>query len=479
MSLFSKPKAVLWPKSLSVNLYLDKPENNIFSVDVNLWHACTPAELQSLNTLFVEQGITSCTILIPDDVVFTKSFIYDSEITTIDKNEVIGLAESFINFKIDPNYIDYKLIPSNGKTIIQAHIFDLSKINILETNLKSLNLKSFSFESVSSSIAKIISQKFDGEYFLIYPLGGAEYTLLLAKGDSVYLSSSLKGKELEIQKTVNYSKLYFPALTSKFYIPSDFDAEIIATSALDKTSYNQTSLATESKKAANLPLPVLGILVSKEIPPAIINQVDTSSLPPKPMENKKNILPFIAVFIVTAAVASIIIWFVLNKNNTPPTETPIGDNATPTEATAAPTAIPTVMAETINKKLKLQVLNATEINGQAAVLKEKLTGLGFTSIAVGNSKDKLTENQIKIKASESSAAAYFVQQLAGFFDATPTTDLPASSTYDVVFYIGTKLDAAATTTAPKSTVTPTATKSATTVTPTAKVTVKPTVTPVE
>jgi hypothetical protein len=197
------------------------------------------------------------------------------------------------------------------------------------------------------------------------------------------------------------------------------------------------------------------------------------------MENTKNILPFIAVFVITAALASIIIWFVLNKNSENTPETPIAE-VTPTIVQEIPTEAPTPTMAEISKTLKLQVLNATDINGQAAVLKEKLTKLGFTSIAVGNSKEKLTENKLQIKASQASASAYFVQELAGFFDVVPTTDLPESSTYDAVFSIGTKLEATAdSTTAPsqKTTITPsaTATKSATTVTPTVKVTATPSV----
>ena len=478
MALFSKPRVVIWPKDNSVNIYLDRADNNIFSLDINLWKNCSESDLQALSTLFTEQGIDTATILIPDDVVFTKSFIYDTQITEIDKNEVIGLAKSFISFKISPDHINYDLVQSNGKTIIQARIFEKSKITALEDNLHSLSLKSFSFESVSQSIANIISQKFSDQYFLIYPLENSEYLLMLAAKDSIYLTSIIKGKELEIQKLINYSKLYFPSIVTKIFVPSDLSADLIATTKLDKSPFSQTSFAEEFKKTSNLPIPVLGVMVSKSITTGIMNTSDTNSSQPK-MENKKNILPFIAVFVITAALASIIIWFVLNKNSENTPETPIAE-VTPTIVQEIPTEAPTPTMAEISKTLKLQVLNATDINGQAAVLKEKLTKLGFTSIAVGNSKEKLTENKLQIKASQASASAYFVQELAGFFDVVPTTDLPESSTYDAVFSIGTKLEATAdSTTAPsqKTTITPsaTATKSATTVTPTVKVTATPSV----
>ena len=212
------------------------------------------------------------------------------------------------------------------------------------------------------------------------------------------------------------------------------------------------------------------------------------------MENKKNILPLIAVFVVTAAIASIIIWFVLNRNNTKVAGdiTPV-DNAVPTvdQTAATPTEIPSPTAmpsvADISKKIKIQVLNSTDINGQAATLKAKLVGMGFTSVTVGNSKDKKTANELQTKASMASASAYFENKLAGYFDATVTNDLPASSNYDVVFNIGTDLSkgtappsADTTTTIPTPTkktttkVTPTATTSAAKVTPTKKLSPTPT-----
>ena len=245
--------------------------------------------------------------------------------------------------------------------------------------------------------------------------------------------------------------------------------EISATSALDKTPFNQGQIALDHKKSANLPLPVLGLMSLNQPQTVIINPVDKSLAKPKNMDNKKNILPFIAVFVITAVIASVIIWFVLNKNNTaapaPEVSTP---SPVPTAIVMAPTDTPVPTVTSISKKIKIQVLNATDINGQATLLKEKLVKLGFTSVAVGNSKDKLTANQLKVKSAD--VGAYFASQLTGYFDMTPTTDLTKTSTYDAVFYIGTDLSTG--TMAPSAT-----TSAAPTAKPTAKVTAKPTVKP--
>lgn len=461
MSLFAKPKAVLWPHAKSFDLYLSRPDNNVFTLDINLWSPLSPTDAAALKQLFADQKIDSLTILVPDDVVFTKSFMYDSEITTIDKAEVIGLAESFINFKIDPEYIDYNLIPASGKTLILAHIFDKNKITSLEQNLSQHNLISKSFKSVSESLAAVISRDFPGEYFLLFPNSMAEFTLILARGKQVYLTSMVKGPELELQKIINYSKLYFPAPTTKIFVPAGQDIKIKSTTALEQTPYDQAQIATTMGQPSNLPLPVLSAIMET-------SPVNTNPSPPSggpSMENKKNILPFIAVFLITAALASFIIWFVLNRNSTTAGESPSVTDITPTLVEAPPTEIPTPTLPEISKTLKLQVLNATEINGQAALLKEKLTQLGFTSIAVGNSKEKLTENKLAVKAASPEVAAWFQSQLAGYFEVVPTADLPATSSYDAVFYIGTKLESVSAAVSP-------AAEAEATVAPTAKVTTR-------
>ena len=489
--LFSKkPATVLWPKSDNVAVYRDLKENNTFSVDLNLWSKLSESEVSSLRTYLAQSQITQCTILVPDDVLLTKSFLYDSKIDSIDKNEVIGLAESFVQFKINPDAIEYNLVAAGERTIIQSRIFDQSKINHLKENLDQLGLHSYSFVSVSAAIAKVVSTFFDQEYFFLYPLNQTESTLLLARKDSVFLTANVKNNALDIQKIINYSNLYFSAPITKIYVPANKELEINTTTELNKTPYSETQIASELHQPSNLPLPVLGVFAQSVTPAVIIKPDNIHSTPPKTnMENKKNILPLIAVFVVTAAIASIIIWFVLNRNNTKVTDvsndvTPTIDQTIPTD-TPVPTAAPTVAD--ISKKIKIQVLNSTDINGQAATLKAKLVGMGFTSVTVGNSKDKKTANELQTKASMASASAYFENKLAGYFDATVTNDLPASSNYDVVFNIGTDLSkgtappsADTTTTIPTPTkktttkVTPTATTSAAKVTPTKKLSPTPT-----
>ncbi len=441
--LFSKkPVTVLWPKFDNVAVYRDQKENNTFSVDLNLWTKLSESEISTLRNYLAQNQITQCTILIPDDILLTKSFLYDSKIDSIDKNEVIGLAESFVPFKINPDAIDYNLAEAEERTIIQSRIFDQSKINHLKENLDQLNLHSYSFVSVSASIVKVVNTFFDQEYFFLYPLNQIESTLILARKDSVFLTANVKNSALDIQKIINYSNLYFSTPTSKIYLPANKELEINSTTKLNKTPYSEAQIATELHRPSNLPLPVLGVFAQSVAPTAIIKPDNISSSISKPkMENKKNILPLIAIFVVTAAVASIIIWFVLNRNNDV-TEEPLSNQISPVIEETIPTEIPTptvAPVADISKKIKIQVLNSTDINGQAATLKEKLVNLGFTNVTVGNSSQKENENTINTKPSTASASAYFQSKLAGYFDATATADLKETSTYDVVFNIGTDL----------------------------------------
>lgn len=468
MPLFSKPKAVIWPKANSVEIYLDKKDNNTLTFDINLWEEKGIADLQPILVYLKQNRIDSCSVLIPDDVVSTKSFIYDSQISNIDKKEVISLVESSVPFKVDPDSIQYNLVSGENKTIIQAIIFDQKKVNILNNlnkNLSLLNLKINTTRPVSASIANVIKNYFKQEYFFLYPLSSTEYTLFLAKADSVYLTAIVKGPTLDIQKIINYSNLYFASPTKKIYTPNNKELELPASGNLEKTPYSESQIANEAKKASNLPLPVLGLFIEANIVPSISAPVDkiqnnpitNISSTPK-MENKRNILPIIAVFIFTAALASVIIWYVLNRGNDTtietPTETPSSEVTPAVEI--IPTSAPTPTVADISKSIKIQVLNATDINGQAATAKAMLTDLGFTSVTVGNSKEKATENKVQLKPSLSTASAYFQSKLDGQFPATYTTDLKETGTYDAVFIIGTDLKTGAPAAAPttKATATP-------------------------
>jgi hypothetical protein len=445
MSFFSKPKLILWPKAKTVELYIDRKENNTLSFDLNLWQKCSDKDLESLSLYFKQNKFDSVSVLIPDDVVLTKSFTYDTKIETIDKKEVISLATSLVTFKIDPEALDYKITQVNDKTIIQSFIYDKPKLDQLKANLEIIGVKINKLTSVSTAISNTISSIYKQEFFLIYPLNDQEYTLLLSKNNSVYLTVNLKGPSLDIQKIVNYSNFYFSSLTKKIYLPESRDLEIITTTEMDKTVYSESQIAQSILKASNLPLPVLGeITTSVAHNTDIIGSTTNISSPKKNMENKeKNILPIVAVFIFTAALASIIIWVVLNRN-TSEIESPTDSKVTETNVMPTEIPLPSPTIVEIDKKIKIQVLNGTDINGQAATLKAMITKLGFENVSVGNAKTTVTENSVQVKTA--SVSAYFGSKLTTDFPATYTTDLAKTATYDAVFTIGTDLSGGATVT---------------------------------
>ena len=464
MSLFSKPKIILWPKAKTVELYIDRKENNTLSFDLDLWQKCNDKDLESLSLYFRQNKFGSISVLVPDDVVFTKSFTYDSKIDNIDKKEVIGLATNLVNFPIDPDAIEYKLTQSADKTIIQAFIYDKPKLDQLKSNLNIIGINVNKFISVSTAISNTISSIYKQEFFLIYPLNDQEYTLLLSKNNSVYLTINLKGPSLDIQKIINYSNFYFSNITQKIYVPEGRDLEIITTTQMDKTLYSESQIAQSLSKASNLPLPVLGEMTSSVLINTDIISTPNNISSQTTMENKKrNILPIIAVFIFTAALASVGAWFIFNKNSSEvasPTST--SETSEPTVAPTA-TATPKPTVAEIEKDIKIQILNATEINGQAATLKAKLVALGFKNINVGNAKETATENSVQVKSA--STSAYFESKLSSDFPATYTEDLKSSSTYDAVFTIGTDLSSMSSSTSStdenEEETTPTVTKAAT------------------
>lgn len=435
MALFSKSKLVIWPRSKSVEFYIDRKENNTISFDLDLWQKCNDKQLDSLRSYFQQNKFGSISLLVPDDIVVTKSFTYDSKIENIDKKEVIGLATSMVNFDIDPEALDYQLTQLPNKTIIRSYIYDKPRLDQLKENLETIGVVIDKFIAISSAISNIISSVYKQEFFLIYPLKDQEYTLLLSKDNFVYLTVNLKGPSLDIQKIINYSNFYFSSITEKIYVPENHDLELLSTTQMNKTLYDEAQIAQSLSKASNLPLPVLGAINSSTANNIDIIKPSTNiSSSKNKMENtKRNILPIVAVFVFTAVIASMIMWFVSNKKDSAQIESPSSENNQVTVTpTSTPTPTPTIIE--IDKDIKIQVLNGTDINGQAATVKAMLTKMGFKNISVGNAKETATKNSVQVKSATFSA--YFESKLESDFPATYTQDLKEASAYDAIFTIG-------------------------------------------
>jgi len=480
MSLFSKPKVVIWPKNKSVEIYLNKKENNFFSLDIDLWVKQTEKDLEGLYLFLQQNKVTSFSVLIPDNIVVTKSFVYDTKIDSIDVKEVIGLASNAVDFDISPEYLNYSLIQGEDKTIINALIFNKSKFEVLKENLLLLKSQIDNYTPVSTAISNVVSKVFLGEFFLVYPLNNNECTLLLSKNNQIYLTANFKKVNLDIQKTINYAQLYFSNPVKKIYYPESLDDEIITSTQVEKTSYNENQIVQNFGFPSNLPLPVVGLIRD------IIKAPKDNNLTQVPkMNNKKNLLPIIAVAIFSFAVVSFLVYFFFNKSKQDQLidNTSLNQNITPTISQEVPTSAPTPTVAEIEKDIKIQVLNATDINGQAATLKAKLVALGFENVSTGNASTNATENSVQAK--KATVSSYFESSLSDFFPGEYTSDLKTTSNYDIIFTIGTNLSSTtktatasptkATTLTPSKTATASPTKASTTVTPTKKVTATPTI----
>ncbi len=440
MSSTNLSKIVFWPKAENLSIYFAKNNDNSISFEINLWAEQTESELARLSVYLKSKKILGASVLIDDSVVFTRSFVYDEKVTSVSLDEVVTLAKGTAPFEIIPSQVTYEIVPQGDKTLIQARIFDQVKLAPLLKNLTALNLK-LSYFALSEGLIKLFDNFYDKPYFVFYPLE-SEYLVTLGFQGKVYLTSIVKKSLPDIKKIINYSQAYFGTPATKVFLPTSLEP-IFDVPDIEKSIYTDSQVVVDLKFQGNLPLPVAGIIGA-------------------PMENKKNILPIIAVALFTAIIAAVIVWFALNQNNNP------SDITDPKVAMITPiptdvidvTPTPSIIVTEPSKSLKLQVLNATDISGQAAVIKEKLTKLGFTSVNIGNATEKVTANTIQIKPSLSTSSAYFTSKISDFTGAT-ITDLKANSTYDVVFVIGTdlKTGAAAPTTAttptPKTTVTPT------------------------
>ena len=131
-----------------------------------------------------------------------------------------------------------------------------------------------------------------------------------------------------------------------------------------------------------------------------------------------------------------------------------------TVSTPAATAAPVKVDKT---KVKIQVQNGTGINGEAAYLQTLLKGLGYTTVALGNStKQDLTATQVSFASSLSSEVVTEITAKLNSVYQNVTTVPSASTAYDVVITTGLRKGATAKPSAtPKPSVTPTASPTAT------------------
>lgn len=439
-----KKKLVLWVKTASVEVYSQKTKNNFISIDCNLYKEGIDFELSTLKEYLLKEKLESITVLLGEDTVVTKSFVYDAKTDNIDKEEVVKLAHSSVNFELDSENVEFYLLKTPNKTIIRCELYNKSKFSILRANLAKLALTVRVFYlPLSSTLAKAISNFYQEEYFLLYPTDKSEYTLLLAKNDLVYLSNKLKGVNPDLQKIINYSNLYFDKTIERLFFPKDLPLEYKANEKLEKADFIESQLAQNLKYPENLPLPVLGAFMSGE-KSAKISHMNIATMPDKPTTPataKKSPLPLIIVFSLTAIIVSTIVYFALNRGSSE-TPTPVANISTspsPSVEATIPTEKPTPTLPEVNKKLKIQILNATDINGQAAKVKSALMELGFKDITTGNSKEKITQNEIRTKKKLSELESYFSTAMADSFPATFSAKLSDTGSFDVVMIIGTDL----------------------------------------
>lgn len=314
---------------------------------------------------------------------------------------------------------------------------------------------------MAKSSANLISRYYKEEYFLLLE-HQQEYTLVLAKGPQVFLTNKLKSSQHDIQKLINYSKLYFDKTINRLFLDKSNTFDLASTTGIEKNDFDTIQIATQQNLPTTLPLPVLGVLLPKTVTSSNLKlstpmtQPETTNFDETiitPVSNKKNSLaPILIVGAITALLVSGLVYYSFskaNKSTAEVTPTPTVEVTPTVEPTATPTLAP------VDKKIKIQVQNATDINGQAASLKETITKLGFTSVATGNSKEDVTENIIRTKKKLSGMENYFTQMMPTF-SATFEPTLPDTGTYDVVFIIGTDLSTGASAATPT-----TATKSAT------------------
>ncbi len=487
--LFGKPKKlVIIPKSDTVDVYTDKDVNNFLSFPLNLYKETADIDLLPLNEHLKTEKPGQVIVLLTEDVMVTKSFVYDVKSTTIDKQEVLKLAQDTVNFEIDLDNIEFVLNQSGAKTIIQADLFHNPRFKLLEANLVKLtNLPDkVEYLSYARSIARVINNFYKQEYFSIYTYNKDEHVLFLAKGDNLFLTNKLKGTHPEIQKIINYSNLYFDKTINRLFHPKNTSLEYKSQAGLEKAEFEESSIASQLKFAPNLPVPAIGAFMASSTKPKTIAKSPEGPKPSAPTPtilvkpevvakvqapvaplslstlttpssadstfnptDQKNVgkrsrspLPIFLAILATAILVSVLVWYVYNRDSATPEDIATVTPTPQVSPTAEPTPKPTLAP--VNKALKFQVLNGTDISGQAALIKEKLLKLGFKTVTTGNAPAKATSNSIKVKKKYAELEEYFKQEMS-FFDADFQATLSDTNTSDVVMTIGSDLSSSDTT----------------------------------
>jgi len=455
MSLFRKSDLVVWPKNHSVEIFINRKDNNHFVFEFDLWQPLIDSDIKSLHSFFKPLSIKNVFWILGDDVVVTRSFIYESSIENINKDEISAMMAGSVDFEIDKNLLSYKLEQNKDKTIIRVNLVDGKKIDILKNNLTRLGLKITDYQVLSSLITNTVSQFYQDTYSIIYPLDAPQYLFILSQGTKIYLTDIIKGVSLDIKKKINYSELYFDQICQKLFLPSDFTVELKISDKIEKNPFDESKISSKFTQSSNFPLPVISFFnkdlysqIQKTTDIIKVPQLDNvSTKPVKMIEEKKakNPILIFIVFIISLLVVSGILWAIFNKPKGD-VVSPSGDNPQSQDISPVvePTDIPTPSpAAELDKDLKIRVLNATEVNGQAATVKTSLTSLDFTDITVGNSSESLSRNVIRYKADLVSVPAYMKQNLPGFADALYEAILEDTDTYDIVILIGEDLSQSA------------------------------------
>ena len=470
--LFSKPTMVIWPKSHTIDIYLDKKDNNHFSFEFDLWQSLSPQDITSLNNFFKGVKRSKTFLILSSDVYTVKSFVYESNIDSISKEEIIAMASPTVDFKINPEYLTYKLEKNDQKTIIRATFIDNQKVEIVKTNLQKLGIKLTDYQSISDLLINVVTQFYQEEFCLLYPIDPPQYLFVLAQNNKIYLTDIIKSTSAELTKKINYSELYFDKPAQKLFTPPDFNQDLKLGPTISQNPFDESQISTKLGKSSNIPMPVLSffdknLITNLPTNPDIIpvdRPINYQVKPEKNMEEtKKKIktpLLIFLVFIVSLILVSLGLWALINKPGkdvvSPSSDQTTSADITPLVIEEEPTSTPMPTVD-IEKDLKIRVLNATDINGQAALLKTDLTDLGFTDVSTGNSTDAYTVNTVNYKPSLEGVPTYVKQNLSSFASAEFDDSLKETDTYDIIFIIGEKLSTSSSSTSSSPTVAPSAT----------------------
>lgn len=358
-----------------------------------------------------EMGIKNFRIILGNDLSNVTFFQTDE----LDRNKIGAEMQTWIPYNLDNECFDYRTGVFNGSSVVQVVAVEkwLLEIISLAVTENSLNLE------LMLPVGSLLAEKTSGKNNLTQiKWNGYENLSILAINGFAHSVFEFETDE----KILNFAKTKWGAET---------EIEQINLSAnnydLTAEAFNE-QVRGKDENVLNIPLLKKQVFVDKnEIGSVESNPTKDVDLTKKKVS--KTTIALIILLMCSLAVFGLSIWFRGKK------AVVVEMGMQPGPAIPVATQAAVVTQEIDFSKYKVNVLNASEVTGEALRIKKSLSESGFLNVDVGNAP-KQTETEIKKKDSIGSAVVTKAKSSFGEYKVGSIGTLTEDDKYDLVIVLG-------------------------------------------